>query len=88
MLRTLSIVLSLGLLACGSGGKPADRAPGDPDPGGDGSSDPGPAESATCCCETYDLETPDIGYASMAVSECTGQGGHCEDTEEYCTAGE
>lgn len=86
MLRTLLLALSLALVACGGGGKPADRTPDDPGGGGGGGGDDGPAESATCCCETYDLETPDIGYSMLATSDCAAASGNCEDTEELCEA--
>jgi hypothetical protein len=92
MLRTVAIVLSLGLLACSGGGKPAQKSPGDPGDGGGGGGVGGgggggggdPVESATCCCETYDLETPDILYSEMPTSECKSAGGNCEATNEYC----
>ena len=81
-----ALILSFALIACGGGKKSAD-SPGDPSDPAD-SSDPGDSggSSTSCCCETYDLETPDIGYSTMSVSECKTQGGNCEDTTEYCSA--
>lgn len=86
MLRSAALLLSLGLLACGGGGAPAGKGPGDPGGGGEGGGEGGggEVEPATCCCETYDLETPDIVYSEMPGTDCKAAGGNCEATNEYC----
>lgn len=85
MLRMLSVALFLGLAACSGGSKP-DVA--DPNGGGGAGTgeDPGPdpKSSAPCCCETYDLETPNITYSVMSQADCASQEGRCEDSNEYC----
>ncbi len=83
MLRTWSIALFLGLVACSGKGKGGGTGPGSGS-GTDTDPEPDPKSTTPCCCELYDLETPDITYSSIPESECAAQEGRCEPTNEYC----
>ncbi len=85
MVRTLLIVASLGLYACG-GSKSSAKDPDGPGGGGGGDAVDEPAADARCCCETYDLDAPDIGYSEMTAGECKAQEGRCEPNNDFCAA--
>ena len=90
-MRTLAaLCLSLGLVACGGGAKPAAQEPVEETTNDDSLDDVGdsdmPVENEQCCCDYSETPSDDPddmteehSYGYMSMGECDEAGGMCTD---------
>jgi hypothetical protein len=97
MLRnlTITLLLSLGLVACGGGKKPAAQGPVDEEKSDDSLDEIGdsdmPVENEHCCCdyvadpsEDADDMAEEHTLADMSMGECDEAGGVCTEDSNAC----